>query len=83
MLNFLHKRNTIIHLKIDDEVGAGEDLIAIGADILAGCAGGAVGVQVPALLAVHLGVGGFHQRIHGVARKDTHRITPFQGPSQW
>ena len=66
-----------------DEVGAGEDLIAIGADVLAGCAGGAVGVQVPALLAVHLGVGGLHQRVHGVARKDTHRITPFQGPSPW
>ena len=63
-----------------DEVRAGKDLLAVGADVLAGRAGGAVRVQVPALSAVDLRVGGLHQRIHGVARKETHRITPYPGP---
>ena len=63
-----------------DEIRAGEDRIPKGADVLAGRAGGAVRVQVPALSAVDLRVGGLHQRIHGVARKETHRITPYPGP---
>ena len=63
-----------------DEIRAGEDRIPKGADVFAGCAGGAVRVQVPALSAVDLRVGGLHQRIHGVARKETHRITPYPGP---
>ena len=63
-----------------DEVRAGEDFLTVGADVLALGAGLAVRVQVPAQTAVDLRMGGLHQRIHGVARKDTHRITPYQRP---
>ena len=60
-----------------DEVGTGKDLIAVGADILAGRAGFAVRVQVPALAAVDLRMGGFHQCIHRSSCKKAHTITPF------
>ena len=68
-----------------DEVGAGEDGVAVGADVLAVGAGGAVGVEVPTLTADHLGMGGLHQGIHGIAGKQTHSgITPFRGHrSRW
>ena len=68
-----------------NEVGAGEDGIAVGADVLAGCAGGAVGVEIPALTADDLGVGGLHQGVHCVTGKQTHSgITPFRGHrSRW
>ena len=70
------------------EVGPGEDLVAVGADVLAQRAGGAVGVQVPALAAVHLRVGGLHQGVHRIPGKDAHgKITPFPrcppGRSRW
>ena len=60
-----------------DEVRAGKDLFAIGADVLAGGAGLAVGVQVPALAAVDLGMAGLHQGIHCSSGKKAHGLTPF------
>ena len=60
-----------------DEVGTGKNLIAVGADILAGRAGFAVRVQVPALAAVDLRMGGLHQCIHRSSCKKAHTITPF------
>ena len=68
-----------------NEVGAGEDGIAVGADVLAGRAGGAVGVEIPALTADDLGVGGLHQGVHCITGKQTHSgITPFRGHrSRW
>ena len=66
-------------IPVFDKVWAGEDLVAVGADVLTGGAGRAVGVQVPALTAVDLRMRGLHQRIHGVPGKDAHaRLTPFR-----
>ena len=60
-----------------DEVRAGKDLFAIGADVLAGRAGLAVRVQIPALAAVDLGMAGLHQGIHCSSGKKAHGLTPF------
>ena len=60
-----------------DKVRAGENLLAVGADVLAGGAGLAVGVQIPALAAVDLGMGGLHQGIHSSSGKKAHGLTPF------
>ena len=46
-------------------------------DVLAGRAGLAVGVQIPALAAVDLGMGGLHQGIHCSSGKKAHGLTPF------
>ena len=60
-----------------DKVRAGKDLLAVGADVLAGRAGLAVGVQIPALAAVDLGMAGLHQGIHCSSGKKAHGLTPF------
>ena len=63
------------------KVRAGKDLFAIGADILALGAGLAMGMQVPALAAVDLGMGSFHQHIHRGACKKAHSLLLFHNRS--
>src|SRR5699024_2647962 len=54
------------------QVGAAEHIVPVGADVFAVGALLLVGVQVPALFAVDLGMAVVHQHIHGDLGKDAH-----------